>query len=187
MISIRYPVLILFVITLIGAGYLGFALIHLPHDKLIHFTTFCILTIEFYFIFDTHYRSLKVLRGVTLVVCTFGGSVSLEIIQHTVNPSRVFDVYDILANILGSLLGLGISVGFMAWRKNTARQERIRYRQLNTQIIGQDEDEDEDTEGDTTMETELPNHADTSLSASEDYVNIQLQDVKSPSGNPLHP
>lgn len=167
----------MFIITLLGAGYLGFALIHLPHDKLIHFSTFCILTIEFYFIFDTHYRSLKVLRGVTLVICTFGGSVSLEIIQNVVNPKRVFDVYDIIANILGSLLGLGISVGIMAWKKNTARQERIRYRQLNTQIIGQDED-DEDTEMDTTMDTELPIETDSSVSASDDYVNIQLQDVK---------
>lgn len=148
-----------------GAGYLGFALIHLPHDKLIHFTTFCILTIDFYFIFDTHYKSLKILRGVTLVICTFGGSVSLEIIQNVVNPSRVFDVYDILANILGSLFGLGLSIGFMAWRKNTARQERVRYRQLNTQIIGQDDEEDgEDSE--------------INISTNEDYVNIQLQDIK---------
>ena len=67
--------------------------------------------------FDTQYKSLKVLRNITLIICTFGGSVGLEIIQNLVNPKRVFDVYDIVANILGSLLGLGISVGYVTWVK----------------------------------------------------------------------
>ncbi|EMG49504.1 hypothetical protein G210_5728 [Candida maltosa Xu316] len=161
---------IVFVVTLIGAGYLGFASIHLPHDKLIHFSTFCILTIEFYFIFDTHYKSLKVLRYITLLLCTFGGSVSSEIIQNAVNPTRIFDVYDILANVIGSLVGLGLCIGFMTWKKNKAKKDRIRYRQLNTHIIGGDDDDDDDddeSEVDSTIE----------MSSNEDYVNIQLQEV----------
>ncbi|CAX45440.1 conserved hypothetical protein [Candida dubliniensis CD36] len=176
MVSIRYPVLILFVFSLIGACYLGFASIHLPYDKLIHFTTFCVLTLEFFFVFDTQYKSLKVLRNITLIICTLGGSVGSEIIQNLVNPKRVFDIYDIVANILGSLLGLGLSVGYVTWSKNRARQKRINYRQLNTHIIEvPDDDDEESTDQDS---TDIQERADAQSYSSEDYVNIQLKDVK---------
>ena len=146
-----------FILSLLLAGYLGFALIHLPHDKLIHFLTFFILTMEFYFIFDTKNKSLKVLRLVTLVVCTFGASIGLEIVQSLINPARVFDVYDILFNVLGSLLGLGLSSGYQTWMVRRARLKRIRYRQLQTDVQEQSSDIDDP-----------PN---------EEYVNIQMKDV----------
>lgn len=168
-----YPV---FVLSLIGACYLGFALIHLPYDKLIHFSTFCLLTLEFFFVFDTQYKSLKVLRNITLIICTFGGSVGLEIIQNLVNPKRVFDVYDIVANILGSLLGLGISVGYVTWSKNRARHKRSSYRQLNTHIIEASEDDGDESTDQNSLD--IRERADTQSFTNEDYVNIQLEDVK---------
>lgn len=100
---------------MIAAGYLGFALIHLVHDKLIHFATFAILTAEFYFIFNT--KAVKLLRLITLMICTLGASVLLEMIQHIVNPARVFDVKDIYCNVGGSIVGLLASI-FAQDRRN---------------------------------------------------------------------
>lgn len=85
---------------------------------------------------------MKVLRLVTLVVCTFGASIGLEIVQSLINPARVFDVYDILFNVLGSLLGLGLSSGYQTWMVRRARLKRIRYRQLQTDVQEQSSDID---------------------------------------------
>lgn len=112
---------------------------------------------ELYFIFDTKNKSLKVLRFVTLLVCTFGASIGLEIVQSLVNPARVFDVFDILFNFLGSLLGLGLSSGYHTWMVRRARSKRTRYRQLETDVQEQSSDIDNP-----------PN---------EEYVNIQMKDV----------
>ncbi|CAL1183043.1 unnamed protein product [Candida parapsilosis] len=49
MITIRYPVLSVFILSLIGAGFLGFSSsLTFKHDKLLHFATFFILTTEFF-------------------------------------------------------------------------------------------------------------------------------------------
>lgn len=138
--------------SLIGAGYLGFALIQLPHDKLIHFSTFLILTVEFYFLFDTNHKSLKTLRYITLLVCTFGGSIALEIIQSLVNLHRVFDLYDILFNVLGSSLGVLICSVCDTWLAK--KQRRNRYRLLRTVDIVPEADDDDDTEGDLVVTSE---------------------------------
>ncbi|CAK9436907.1 uncharacterized protein LODBEIA_P14290 [Lodderomyces beijingensis] len=127
MVHIRYPVLIVFILTLIGAAYLGFAQIEVVHDKLLHFVIFCILTVEFYFIFDAQFKSLKIVRYLTVAVCTFGGSISSEVVQKFVNKERVFDPYDILYNIGGSLLGLAICVAHSNYRKSIAKRERSRH------------------------------------------------------------
>lgn len=87
----------------------------MKHDKLIHFTTFATLTIEFYFVFET--KSLRTLRAFTFLICTCGASISLEIIQHVVNPKRIFDIVDIFYNVGGSLIGLVLSVLVQQFRK----------------------------------------------------------------------
>ena len=66
--------------------------------------------------FDTQYKSLKVLKhhiNYLYIWRKCGSGNNTEPSQ----PKRVFDVYDIVANILGSLLGLGISVGYVTWVK----------------------------------------------------------------------
>lgn len=115
--------------SLIGAGYLGFALIHLEYDKVIHFTTFLILTIEFYFIFDT--KNKKLIRIITIVICTCGASIGLELIQHLINSQRIFDIFDILYNVCGSSIGLLIACIVHNWRISKMRQEKQRRRQID--------------------------------------------------------
>lgn len=109
------------------AAYLGFALIHLPHDKVIHFSTFLILTVEFYFLFDT--RNKKILRVITFIVCTCGAGIGLEVVQLMVNPIRIFDFFDIISNVCGSCLGLLIACA-LNWRIDKSRQEKRRGRRI---------------------------------------------------------
>ncbi|EAZ63082.2 predicted protein [Scheffersomyces stipitis CBS 6054] len=136
MVSVRVPVFILFLVTLVGAGYLGFASIELQHDKLIHFGVFLVLTTEFYFVFDTGHKSLKTLRTITFTVCTVGGSVGSEVVQSLVNPTRVFDIYDIGCNVLGSLVGLVASSSYEQWRVRQSKLQRTgRYRTVPTDVI----------------------------------------------------
>lgn len=117
-----------FIISLALSIYLGFALISLKHDKLIHFVTFFILTTEFYFIFDTR-NNFKKLRYVTFICCTLVSGIALEIVQNLVNPSRVFDVNDIIANILGSLCALGVTYVYsLVVIKKTRSQRAAQWR-----------------------------------------------------------
>lgn len=139
MITIRYSVLIgafllvwksidttnklVFILSLIGASYLGFSLINLTHDKLIHFATFFILTTEFFFIFRT--RSLKQLSYLTFVVCSLCGGIGLEFLQHMVNMKRVFDPMDILCNLAGSIFGLSLSIVYQSYGEGIKKTQPV--------------------------------------------------------------
>ncbi len=123
--------------SLILAGYLGFSLFQTGHDKALHFVTFLVLTAEFYFIFDTNHKSLKTLRYVTLLVCTCAGSVLLEVVQSLVNSARVFDVYDIVANVCGSVVAVAACSGWDVWA--TKRQRQRRYQQVRAAVEGEAE------------------------------------------------
>lgn len=124
-----------FFASLAIAAYLGFALVQLPHDKLVHFITFYILTLEFYFLFDTGNKSLKILRFLTVGwwICS---SIFLEIAQSIINPKRVFDVNDILANVLGGGAAFGTALVIQAQLVKRARAGR--YRHLNESIDGEE-------------------------------------------------
>ncbi|KAF2200545.1 hypothetical protein GQ43DRAFT_346858, partial [Delitschia confertaspora ATCC 74209] len=90
-------------------------------DKLLHFITFFLVTVTFYWILETSRRKVVQL---TISVCTIGLGLSSEIIQSLLPNGRQFDPYDIVANILGS----GLAVALCNWyhkrmleRKRAAR------------------------------------------------------------------
>lgn len=159
----------MFLISLCIAAYLGFALIELKHDKLIHFTTFFILTSEFYFIFDTKYKSLKTLRYITFLTCTLCASLNLEIVQNMVNPERVFDFADVVYNFFGSLSGLLVSITLQTWRLKLARANRIKHRRLHGSGVAVEIGQ----EIENLQEGPASKHVD----VDDDYVNIEMKDV----------
>jgi glycopeptide antibiotics resistance protein len=95
---------------------------------------FMILTIEFYFIFDTQHKSNRIVRLLTFVICTIGGSITSEIIQGTVNSKRVFDVYDIVYNMVGSLGGIGLCTVYEHWAIKRNRLQRITLREARLAV-----------------------------------------------------
>lgn len=96
----------MFVVSLVVAAYLGFALIHLPYDKAVHFVVFGVLTAEAYHIVES-----AVWPALTLVG-SITASVALEMVQHLVNPVRVFDPYDLVCNVCGTVVAWAACVWY---------------------------------------------------------------------------
>ncbi|KAI9301056.1 hypothetical protein BJ944DRAFT_208274 [Cunninghamella echinulata] len=125
----RVGVLIVLFFLLCIMGILGFAPISVHeyiNDKLLHFSTFCILGICLYYLWNLSYRRNFILASVILFAISFGS----EFVQGLL-PYRTFDWYDILANIIGSSVGLLIA--FIMDYTWTTRKERIR-RQGGTKV-----------------------------------------------------
>jgi len=106
-IQVRKPFAAAFAILLLAAAYLGLSTQKIPQyghsDKGLHFVTFFILTIAFYWILETSRRRLIHL---TLIVCTAGLAIGSEFAQSVLPNGRNFDPYDIVANVVGSTLAL---------------------------------------------------------------------------------
>lgn len=93
---------------LLLAGYAGLTSLHVDvyvNDKILHLLTFFLLTVVFYWILDTNRRRTL---HFTLVVCTLCLGVGSEFLQGFLPNGRDFDFYDIVANVVGSLAGLGL-------------------------------------------------------------------------------
>lgn len=114
-----------------------------------------VLTVEFYFIFNTKRKELKLLRYITLLVCTVGGGVGLEILQNIVNPTRVFDFNDIVCNISGSLVGVGVSSVYLTWAVKNKRSQRQSYSMGISQSVSRIEHEDMAPEEDDYVAIEM--------------------------------
>lgn len=100
---IRKPFALAFLALCLIAAYLGFSTLHLPvNDKFVHFVTFLVLTVCFYWILDASRRRVV---NLTMGVCTLVGGVGSEFVQSMVTK-REFDPLDIVSNLLGSGLGL---------------------------------------------------------------------------------
>ncbi|ORZ23314.1 hypothetical protein BCR42DRAFT_404469 [Absidia repens] len=120
----RLRVLILLFFLLILMGILGFAPIHLHeriNDKALHFSTFCILTVCLYFLWNLSFKRNLILTCGVLFFLTIGS----EFVQGLL-PYRTFDWNDILANVFGSATGLLLAfICDYVWK---ARKEQIRRR-----------------------------------------------------------
>jgi VanZ family protein len=124
------------------AGYAGLSSVQLGeymNDKVLHVLTFFLLTVAFYWILDTNRRRTLHL---TLVVCTLGLGIGSEFLQGFLPNGRNFDLYDIVANIVGSLGGLGLC----SWY-HKRMLERKRQRRTYTAVPGEDEGDLELGEG----------------------------------------
>ncbi|KAJ4414801.1 hypothetical protein N0V82_007716 [Gnomoniopsis sp. IMI 355080] len=123
------------------AGYAGLTSLHLDflvNDKVLHLLTFFLLTVVFYWILDTNRRRTL---HFTLVVCTLGLGVGSEFLQGFLPNGRDFDFYDIVANIVGSLGGLGLCSMY-----HKRMLERKRQRKTYTAVPGEDGDVEGDIE-----------------------------------------
>ncbi|KAF3059682.1 hypothetical protein GL218_04870 [Daldinia childiae] len=122
---IRLPFAGVFFLLCLLAGYAGLSSLQLDtviNDKVLHFLTFFLLTVAFYWIIDTNRRRTL---NFTVVVCTIGLGVGSEFLQGFLPNGREFDPFDIAANIVGSLVGLGLCSWYhlrMLERKRSRRQ-----------------------------------------------------------------
>lgn len=128
----------MFFLLLLAAGYAGLSSLQLEeyvNDKVLHVATFFALTVVFYWIIDTNRRRAL---NVTLVVCTAVLGVGSEFLQGFLPNGRTFDVYDIVANVVGSLAG----VGLCSWY-HKRMLDRKRQHKSYTAVPGDDADGDD--------------------------------------------
>jgi VanZ family protein len=118
------------------AAYAGLSSLQVDshiNDKVLHFLTFFVLTTCFYWILDTsRRRSLNF----TLVTCTGLLGVGSEFLQGFLPNGRTFDFYDIVANVVGSLLGLGLS----SWYHQRMIERKKRNKQSYQPVPGEEGD-----------------------------------------------
>ncbi|KAK1831280.1 hypothetical protein QBC39DRAFT_352229 [Podospora conica] len=128
MMRIRLPFAGVFVLLLLLAGYAGLSSLQvdtLVNDKVLHFATFFALTLAFYWILDTNRRRTL---NLTLFVCTLGLGVGSEFLQAMLPNGREFDLFDIAANVVGSLGALGACSWYhkrMLERKRTRKYTAV--------------------------------------------------------------
>ncbi|KAG9230316.1 hypothetical protein BJ875DRAFT_520491 [Amylocarpus encephaloides] len=134
---IRLPFAGAFLFLFATAGYAGLTSLQLDNfpinDKALHALTFFILTTCFYWILDTSRRRNL---NLTLLVCTGILGIGSEFLQGFLPNGREFDIYDIVANVVGSLGALGLNSWYhmrMLERKRLAK---------NYQIVPGDEEAD---------------------------------------------
>jgi VanZ family protein len=116
-----------FFLLLLLAGYAGLTSLQVNvyvDDKFLHFVTFFLLTLVFYWIVDTNRRRTL---NLTLVVCTVGLGVGSEFLQEFVtNNDRRFDIFDVVANVVGSLVAVGLC-SFYHLRMLERKRQRKQY------------------------------------------------------------
>ncbi|KAF2764286.1 hypothetical protein EJ03DRAFT_331961 [Teratosphaeria nubilosa] len=109
-IRIRQPFAAAFAGLLLLAAYLGLSTQKIPQygqsDKGLHFVVLFLLTTTFYWILETSRRRVI---NLTLIVCTAGLSIGSEFVQAFLPNGRDFDPFNVLANVVGSALALGLS------------------------------------------------------------------------------
>ncbi|TKA28006.1 hypothetical protein B0A50_04072 [Salinomyces thailandicus] len=140
--NIRKPFAASFAILLLASAYLGLSTQKIPQygqsDKGLHFVTFLLLTLTFYWILETSRRRVIHL---TLLVCTAGLCIGSEFVQAFLPNGRDFDPYDILANVTGSALALSLCSWYHKRMLERKRQNK------HYDIVPGDEGGLEDDEG----------------------------------------
>ncbi|KAG6104954.1 hypothetical protein E4U31_001688 [Claviceps sp. LM219 group G6] len=155
-----------FLLLLLIAGYAGLSKLQLGglvNDKVVHFITFFILTIVFYWIVDTNRRRTL---NMTLVVCTLCLGVGSEFVQSILPNDREFDLYDIVANLVGSLAGLGLCSLY-----HKRMLERKRNQKAYNVVPGEDEEDVELRAGQETGITVADVHSSQPRSLEEEVDN----------------
>jgi VanZ family protein len=130
-----------FFLLLVIAGYAGLSAVQVNNygydnfDKVLHLGIFFLLTLVFYWILDTTRRRTLHL---TLVVCTGVLGVGSEFLQGFLANGREFDLYDLIANVMGSL----VAIGLCSWY-HKRMLERKRQKKGYGAVPGEDGDEED--------------------------------------------
>ncbi|KAK3290673.1 uncharacterized protein B0H64DRAFT_478976 [Chaetomium fimeti] len=123
---IRLPFAGVFTLLLLLAGYAGLSSLQIDsttlpvNDKVLHLATFFLLTVAFYWVVDTTRRRTVHL---TLVVCGAGLAVGSEFLQAVLPNGRSFDLWDVVANVVGVAGALGLCSWY---HKRMLERKRVR-------------------------------------------------------------
>ncbi|KII92791.1 hypothetical protein PLICRDRAFT_37584 [Plicaturopsis crispa FD-325 SS-3] len=154
-VRIRPAFMVFTAVIMLILAFLGFSRREFPvNDKLLHFFCLAIATGVFYFIFDVDEDARRVWfwrhAGLifTAVVCFFFGGLVSEFVQSLL-PYKEFQFGDVVANLMGSAIGLYISYHLEKYYRHRREISRL-YRPITA-------DPDSDSEEDAATQL-LPTH-----------------------------
>jgi hypothetical protein len=119
-------------------------------DKLLHFLCFCIATGVFYFIIDVEESARRIWfwRHSALIftafTCFFCGGILSEFVQAAL-PFKNFEWGDVLANLVGSSLGLYLAYHLEKYYRHRREIARL-YRPLSGSVSDFEEEEGDEHE-----------------------------------------
>ncbi|KAF9010575.1 hypothetical protein BDQ17DRAFT_1299080 [Cyathus striatus] len=137
----------LVMVVLAFLGFTDFSRALPLNDKLLHFICFCLATAVFYFIIDVEESARRIWfwRHSGLIftgfICFVCGGILSEVVQSTL-PYKEFQIGDVVANLLGSSLGLFTSYHLEKYYRHRREISRL-YRPLDTGALSELEDEED--------------------------------------------
>ncbi|KAJ6502498.1 hypothetical protein C8R45DRAFT_976791 [Mycena sanguinolenta] len=140
-----FTTLVMFVLAFLG--FTNFSRALPLNDKALHFLCFGLATAVFYFIFDVEEDQRRVWfwRNANLIitgfVCFFCGGILSEFVQSML-PYKEFQFGDVVANLLGSSLGLLTSYHLERYYRKRREIARL-YQPLDSGSMSDLEDEDD--------------------------------------------
>lgn len=108
-------VAILILSTLPGDSSPNIEIEHL--DKIVHFTMYAVFSaiLNGYYVKTNELGFLK--NGIATFLLASAYGILMEILQYYFLESRSFEVYDIISNIIGSFIGIFITIIFINSKK----------------------------------------------------------------------
>ncbi|KAJ7111577.1 hypothetical protein C8R43DRAFT_158050 [Mycena crocata] len=164
-------------ITLAFLGFTNFSRSLPLNDKALHFLCFGIATGVFYFIFDVEEDARRIWfwRHSALIftafVCFFCGGILSEFVQSML-PYKEFQFGDVVANLLGSSVGLLASYHMERYYRKRREIARL-YQPLDTDYMSDLEDDDDPLAG-TQL---LPTHHAASAPKGGQHKSTRITDV----------
>ncbi|KAI0339809.1 hypothetical protein BDW22DRAFT_1360828 [Trametopsis cervina] len=145
----------LVMVILAFLGFTNFAHALPINDKILHFVCLMLATGIFYFIFDVEEDARRIWFWryspliFTGIVCFFFGGILSEVVQSLL-PYKEFQFGDIVANLLGSSVGLYIAYYLERYYRHRREISRL-YRPLNPDEDILSDDEEDDLEAGTQL------------------------------------
>jgi len=132
---IRYPFAAGFAAICLLAAYAGLTSLELSptNDKVLHFLTFFVLTVTFYWTLEAPRRFLL---KIVFVTCTLVLGIGSEFLQAILPNGRLFDPLDIAANLVGSVLALTLC----SWYHGRMLERKRRRKLEGYGLLGPDEE-----------------------------------------------
>ncbi|KAJ3906807.1 hypothetical protein F5879DRAFT_944695 [Lentinula edodes] len=137
---------VIIMLCLMFLGFTDFSHSLPLNDKFLHFICFLIATTVFYFIFDVdeEYRRIWFWRHSGLIltgfICFFCGGILSEVVQSLL-PYKEFQMGDVIANLLGSAIGLYAAYHTERYYRHRREISRL-YRPLDTDALSDEDDDD---------------------------------------------
>ncbi|MCJ1404633.1 hypothetical protein MMC11_007859 [Xylographa trunciseda] len=132
---IRYPFAGGFAVLCLLAAYAGLTSLELSptNDKVLHFLTFFVLTITFYWALEAPRRFLL---KIVFFTCTFVLVIGSEVLQAILPNGRDFDPLDVVANFVGS----GLALALCSWYHGRMLERKRRRKLEGYGLLGPGEE-----------------------------------------------